>query len=263
MELEKKYARHLVLEGIGEAGQKKLLSSSVLVVGAGGLGSAVLPYLAAAGIGRIGICDGDRVELTNLQRQVIHTAFSVGEPKVLSAAKRLREINPSLVTELFDFRLDAENAAAVLAGYDVVVDCTDGFGSKYLVNDVCAAEGKPFVHGGVLRFSGQVMSCVPGETPCLRCVLGDPPQNAQTCAEVGVLGAAVGVVGCIQAAEAVKLLTGAGEPLFGRVLSIDTLSMNTRVTSGFERDPSCPGCGGLKSTAERSTKTQEKKQNGR
>ncbi|MBQ9545259.1 MAG: HesA/MoeB/ThiF family protein [Clostridia bacterium] len=246
MELEKRFARHLVLDGIGESGQKKLLSSSVLVVGAGGLGSAVLPYLAAAGVGRIGICDGDRVELTNLQRQVIHTSFSVGQPKVLSAAKRLKEIYPDVRVELFDFRLDLSNAPSVLSGFDAVVDCTDGFGSKYLVNDVCVRERKPFVHGGVLRFGGQVMTCVPGETPCLRCVLGDPPAHAQTCAEVGVLGAAVGVIGSIQAAEAIKLITGAGEPLFGRILTVDTLSMTTRVTGGFVRDPGCPVCSDLK-----------------
>ncbi len=245
MELASRYAGHLVLEGLGESGQKKLLASSVLVVGAGGLGSAVLPYLAAAGVGRIGICDGDRVELTNLQRQVIHTTFSLGQPKVLSAARRLREINPGVEVEIFDFRLDRDNAPAILKGFDAVVDCTDGFGSKYLVNDVCVSAKKPFVHGGVLRYGGQVMSCVPGETPCLRCVLGDPPQNAQTCAEVGVLGAAVGVMGTLQALEALKLLAGFGEPLFGRVLTFDGLTMNTRITSGFVRDPDCPACGTL------------------
>lgn len=243
MELQKRYARHLVLDGIGESGQKKLLSCAVLVVGAGGLGSAVLPYLAAAGVGKIGICDGDRVELSNLQRQVIHTTFSVGRPKVLSAAERLRSINPDAAVELYDFRLDHENAPSVLSGYDAVVDCTDGFASKYLVNDVCVAAKKPFVHGGVLRFGGQVMSCIPGKTPCLRCVLGDPPAYAQTCSEVGVLGAAVGVIGAVQAAEAIKLVTGAGEPLFGRIFTVDTLNMTSRVASGFERDPDCPVCG--------------------
>jgi len=243
-DIAQRYARHLVLKEIGLEGQKKLLSSSVLVVGAGALGSAALTYLACAGVGKLGICDGDRVELSNLQRQMIHGASSVGELKTVSARRRIAELAPWIETRLFDARLDEYNAAEILSGFDFVLDCTDSFESKFLVNDACVINGKPFCHGGAVRFGGQVMTCVPRRTPCLRCLLGGVPSRKESpsCQEVGVLGAVTGVIGSIQALEAIKYITGAGKPLLGRVLTFDGLASSARVTGPVGRDPGCAVC---------------------
>ena len=239
-----RYDRHLVLREIGPEGQGRLRSSKVLMIGAGGLGSAAGLYLAAAGVGTIGIADCDAVDLSNLQRQVIHRMDSVGKPKTASAARAIGKLNPEVEVICHDGRVTAENAQDLIESYDFILDCTDRFESKFLVNDACVLAQKPYSHAGVVRFEGQVMTYVPGQGPCLRCLLGDVPDpaDAPTCAQVGVLGAMVGVMGSIQALEAVKVLLGIGEPLVGKVWCLDGLTMKTRLAA-LPADPDCAVCG--------------------
>ncbi len=239
-----RYSRNVLLAEIGEPGQEKLFRSSALVVGAGGLGSPALLYLAAAGIGRIGVIDADRVELSNLNRQVIHTEIDVGKMKVDSASERLRAFRSDLAVERHPCALTPENALEIVGRYDVVVDGSDNFPTKYLLSDAAVACGVPLVHAGALRFGGQILTIVPGRGPCLRCLVPDipPRKDSPTCAEAGIAGAAAGVIGSWQAVEAIKLLTGAGEPLAGRLVMIDTLRGSVTTVS-VARDPSCPACG--------------------
>ncbi len=239
----KRYARHFALKEIGVKGQKKLLASSVLVIGAGGLGSPAILYLAAAGVGTIGIVDFDTVDCSNLQRQIIHQTDAVGTPKTASAGNAVRALNPDVTTRLYDCALTPDNILEVIADYDFILDCTDRFETKFLINDACVLAGKPYSHAGVVRFEGQAMTYVPGKGPCLRCLMGEVPHDAATCQSVGVLGAAVGVLGSIQAMEAVKYLTGNGDLLCGRVFSFDGLSMNVRVHRMPGADPGCAVCG--------------------
>ncbi|MBP2687155.1 MAG: ThiF [Deltaproteobacteria bacterium] len=239
-----RYSRNLLVEELGEAGQERLFSSSVLVVGAGGLGSPALLYLAAAGIGRIGVIDDDRVEITNLNRQVIHRAGAVGQWKVESAREALRAFRPDLAVDVYPEALTAGNAAALFRRYDAVVDGSDNFSTKYLCNDAAVLTRRPLVHAGVVRFGGQMLTVVPGAGPCLRCVIPriPPRKDSPGCAEAGILGAAAGVVGAWQAMEAIKLLSGAGPTPGGKLLTIDTLSNEVSCLS-VARDPSCPACG--------------------
>lgn len=239
-----RYSRHILLKEIGLRGQKRLGEGSALIVGAGGLGSPAALYLAAAGVGRIGIIDPDVVDLSNLQRQVIHATPDLGRPKVESAAQKMRAINPEVEVVPMCERLSAANAMDIIAGYDFIIDGTDNFPTKFLVNDACVLAGKPFSHAGILRFEGQLLTYVPGEGPCYRCIFEEPPAPGAvpTCSQAGVIGAVAGVVGSLQAMEAVKYLTGAGELLTGRMLTYDALKMRFREV-GLPRNPSCAVCG--------------------
>jgi len=230
-ELER-YARHIVLPEIGGAGQQRLKRARVLVIGAGGLGAPVLQYLAAAGVGTLGIVDDDTVSLSNLQRQVIHDTQSVGESKLASAERSLRRINPAVAVETHDLRIGADSAAAIVRGYDIVADGSDNFETRYAIADACAAEARPLVHAAVGRFDGSLTVLKPFETgedgrpnPSYRDLFPEPPPAGMvpSCAEAGVLGAVTGVVGTLQAMEVIKLLTGIGEPLVGRLLLYDGL----------------------------------------
>ncbi len=239
-----RYARHFVLPQIGSKGQQKLLDSSVLVIGAGGLGSAALYYLAAAGVGTIGIADGDKVDLSNLQRQIIHSTDRIGEWKTDSARESIRQLNPDVRIRLHPFYLTPDTILEALAPYDFVIDATDRFETKYLVNDACVLAGKPYVHAGVVGFRGQVMTYIPEAGSCLRCILPEiPDDQGAPCAQVGILGAAAGILGSIQAAETVKYLVQAGELLTGRVLYVDALSMEFRTLHCREKNPECSICG--------------------
>jgi len=239
-----RYSRQIILPNIGGAGQERLLSGKVLVVGAGGLGSPVGLYLAAAGVGTIGIMDGDAVDLSNLQRQVMHATADVGTPKVESARQTMTAINPDVNVITYGERFTAENAPDILREYDFVVDGTDSFGSKFLIADACHFAGKPYNHAGILGYSGQTFSVRPGETACYRCVFREPPPAGAvpTCSQAGVLGAVAGVIGTLQANEVLKFLAGVGEPLFDRMLIFDALQSSFR-TVKVRRSPSCPLCG--------------------
>jgi molybdopterin/thiamine biosynthesis adenylyltransferase/rhodanese-related sulfurtransferase len=239
-----RYARQLVMPQVGEAGQMKLREARVLCVGAGGLGSPVLLYLAAAGVGTIGIVDDDRVDLSNLQRQVLHDELWLGRPKTDSARDRLTRLNRDVNVELFQTRLTADNALDLVRGWDVVVDGTDNFQTRYLINDACVLLGVPNVHGAILHFDGQVAVYGHDGGPCYRCLHPSPPPPhlAPSCAEAGVIGAVCGVVGSIQAVEVVKLLLNAGTCLSGRMWSIDLLYGEVRALK-VRRDPSCAVCG--------------------
>jgi molybdopterin/thiamine biosynthesis adenylyltransferase len=239
-----RYSRNILVEEIGAAGQEKLSAASVLVVGAGGLGSPALFYLAAAGIGRLGVVDGDRVDATNLNRQILHPAGRVGAWKTASATETLVAFRPDLKVDAYPKLLTADNACDLFGRYDAVVDGTDNFPAKYLCNDAAVATGTPLVHAGVLRFGGQLLAIVPGKGPCLRCLLPDLPsvEDSVGSARVGIVGAAAGILGAWQAMEALKLIAGAGEPLCGRLLTIDALNGTAHVTP-VPRDPECPACG--------------------
>ena len=239
----KRYVRHFALKEIGIGGQKKLLAAKVLVIGAGGLGSPAILYLAAAGIGTLGIVDFDTVDASNLQRQIIHTTEAIGTPKTLSAENAVKALNPDCMVKRYDVPLTPDNIMEIITEYDFILDCTDRFETKFLINDACVLARKPYVHAGVVRFEGQAMTYVPGKGPCLRCLMGDVPHDAVTCKDVGVLGAAVGVLGSIQALEAVKYLTGAGDLLCGKILTFDGLTMNVRVHSISHADTECAVCG--------------------
>jgi adenylyltransferase/sulfurtransferase len=229
---------------VGEAGQARMLESKVLLVGAGGLGCPAGLYLAAAGVGTLGIADFDVVDLSNLQRQVLHTNDSVGTPKTESAEKRIRALNPDVKVVRHDQRLDSSNVMDILAPYDLVVDGCDNFSTKYLINDAAVLAGKTSVYGSIFRFEGQVSVFTPRQGPCYRCLFPEPTPSemAPSCDEAGVLGVLPGVVGLIQATEAVKLLLGKGEPLRGRLLTYDALAMTFREYK-VRRDPKCAVCG--------------------
>ncbi len=239
-----RYSRHLLMPEIGLAGQQALADGKVLIIGAGGLGSPAAMYLAAAGVGTIGIADADEVDITNLQRQVIHTTADIGKPKVQSAKETMLALNPDITVNTYQYFVDSTNIAELIREYDFVLDCTDNFSAKYLINDACVMEGKPFSHAGILRFSGQLLTYVPDKGPCFRCLfrLPPPPEMVPTCREAGVVGAMPGVVGCLQAVEAIKYLTGAGELLTGRMMTVDTLTMEFH-TIELPQDETCPVCG--------------------
>ena len=239
-----RYHRQLILPELGAAGQEKLRNASVFVVGAGGLGSPAALYLAAAGVGRIGLADADRVEVSNLHRQILHGTDDVGERKTVSARARLAALNPGVEVVEHSVRLTSENGLDILAGWDVVVDGSDNFPTRYLVNDACVLLGIPLVYGAIFRFDGQASVFGAEGGPCYRCLFRDPPPPGLVpdCAEAGVLGALPGIVGSIQAAEAIKLIVGIGDPLIGRLLLIDALGAEYR-TLEIRRDPDCPVCG--------------------
>jgi sulfur-carrier protein adenylyltransferase/sulfurtransferase len=241
----RRYARHIILPGIGGEGQRKLMEASVLVIGAGGLGSPAAMYLAAAGVGTIGLVDFDRVELSNLQRQLLHDTDDVGRPKVDSARERLAELNPNVDVRTHPVLLSSENAFEVLGDYDVVVDGTDNFPVRYLVNDASQMLGKPLVYGSIYQWEGQASVFLPGpNTPCYRCLFPEPPPpgTVPSCAEGGVFGVLPGIIGSIQAVEAIKLVLGVGESLAGTLVLYD--AMRNEFTSVKLRwDPDCPVCG--------------------
>jgi molybdopterin/thiamine biosynthesis adenylyltransferase/rhodanese-related sulfurtransferase len=239
-----RYHRHLLLPEVGEAGQMKLLDAKVLLLGAGGLGSPAALYLAAAGVGTIGIIDMDVVDASNLQRQILHNLDRVGMRKVDSARITLEAINPDLKVKTYDTRLGADNILDIIDGYDVIVDGTDNFPTRYLVNDAALLKRIPVVHGSIFRFEGQITVFNPYVGPCYRCMIPEPPpaELAPSCAEAGVLGVLPGIVGSIQAVEAIKLLLELGDPLVGRLLTYDALDQSFR-TFKVRRDPSCPSCG--------------------
>ena len=239
-----RYDRHIRLPEIGEGGQRTLLDSRVLIVGAGGLGSPAALYLAAAGVGTLGLVDHDRVDLTNLQRQVLHSTRTVGNPKVESGRDTIRALNPDVSVEALDLRLSAANALDILDGYDIIIDGADNFPTRYLINDASIHLQVPVVHGSVFRFEGQVSLFDPAEGPCYRCLFPEPPapELAPNCEEAGVLGVLPGVVGTLQAAEAIKWLVGVGESLVGRLLTLDILSQRFRILR-FGENPDCPACG--------------------
>jgi molybdopterin/thiamine biosynthesis adenylyltransferase/rhodanese-related sulfurtransferase len=239
-----RYHRHLLLPEVGEAGQQKLLDSKVLLLGAGGLGSPAALYLAAAGVGTIGIVDMDAVDESNLQRQILHNLDRIGDRKVDSAKKTLVGLNPDVNVVGFDTRLGAENVLDIIDGYDVIIDGADNFPTRYLVNDASLVKKIPVVHGSIFRFDGQATVFKPYDGPCYRCLFPEPPpaDMAPSCAEAGVLGVLPGIIGSIQAMETIKLLLGLGEPLVGRLLAYDAMDESFR-TFKVPRDPSCPACG--------------------
>jgi molybdopterin/thiamine biosynthesis adenylyltransferase/rhodanese-related sulfurtransferase len=239
-----RYQRHLLLPEVGEKGQQKLLESKVLMLGAGGLGSPSSMYLAAAGVGNIGIIDMDVVDASNIQRQILHNLDRVGERKVDSAKKTLTALNPDLNVATYDVRLGADNILDIIDGYDIIVDGTDNFPTRYLVNDAALLKKIPVVHGSIFRFEGQVTIFDPYNGPCYRCMIPEPPpaELAPSCAEAGVLGVLPGIVGSIQALETLKMLLNLGETLVGRLLAFDALEESFR-TFKVRRDPACPACG--------------------
>lgn len=241
----KRYHRNIQLQGVGEEGQLKLLHSSVLVVGAGGLGSPVAYYLAAAGIGRLGLADADVVDHSNLQRQILHRTTDLGKLKVVSAQEKLQALNPDIQVEIYPFRIDSVNIQELVQQYDIIVDATDNLESRYVLNEACVTAGKPFIYGGVLAMVGQAMTILPGEGPCFRCIFREAPApgTVKTTDDIGILGAVAGIIGTIQAAEAVKYLLGQGDLLVGRMLTMDARSMQFQEVE-VGRDPNCPECGG-------------------
>src|SRR5882672_1597393 len=243
-EQRERYKRHLLLAGVGPEGQTALLSSSALVIGAGGLGCPAALYLAAAGVGRIGIVDFDRVDASNLQRQILYASEDVGARKTEVAARKLRALNPDVEVRLHEVKLDASNASEIFVGYDVVLDGTDTFPSRYLASDVCVWQHKPLVSGSVTRFEGQVAVFDARRGPCYRCLFPEPPppELAPNCAEAGVLGVLPGVIGVLQAIEALKIIVGFGTPLVGKLLVYDALAMAFQ-TFRVPKDPDCAVCG--------------------
>jgi sulfur-carrier protein adenylyltransferase/sulfurtransferase len=239
-----RYSRHLIMPEVGMEGQQKLKAARVLCIGAGGLGSPLALYLAAAGVGTMGIVDFDVVDYTNLQRQIIHTTADVGRPKLDSAADKLKAINPFLTLKTFNTRLSSENALELFRDFDIVADGTDNFPTRYLVNDACVLTGKPNVYGSIFRFEGQASVFATKDGPCYRCLYPEPPPPGlvPSCAEGGVLGILPGLVGVMQATETIKLILGAGEPLVGRLLLIDALGMKFRELK-LRKNPDCPACG--------------------
>ncbi len=239
-----RYSRHLIMPEVGMDGQIKLKSAKVLCIGAGGLGSPLALYLAAAGVGTMGIVDFDVVDFTNLQRQIIHSTADVGRPKLQSAAEKIKAINPFVNVKPFETRLTSANALELFRDFDMVVDGTDNFPTRYLVNDACVLTGKPNVYGSIFRFEGQVSVFATKEGPCYRCLYPEPPPPGlvPSCAEGGVLGILPGLVGLMQATEAIKLILGVGEPLIGRLVLVDALGMKFRELK-LRKNPDCPVCG--------------------
>lgn len=242
-EQRRRYNRHLILEGFGREAQEKLLQAKVLLVGAGGLGSPVALYLAAAGVGTIGVVDGDSVSITNLQRQVLHSTKDINRPKVEVACERIEAINPDVYVRTYELFLNEANAMKLIEPYDFVIDGTDNFATKYLVNDACVMQGKAFTMGGISKYSGQLMTHVPGSA-CYRCLFPEPPakQDVETCAMVGVLGSIAGMLGTVQATECIKYLAGVGQLLTNSMLTFDALSMQWQ-RFDFNQRPSCELCG--------------------
>ena len=239
-----RYGRHLIIPEVGLEGQRRLKSASVLIIGAGGLGSPLAFYLTAAGVGRIGIVDFDVVDLSNLQRQILHTTKDVGRSKLESAREKLESLNPNVKIETYEMRLTSENALDLIKEYDIVVDGTDNFPTRYLVNDACVFLKKPNVYGSIFRFEGQVSVFYADKGPCYRCLYKEPPPPGlvPSCAEGGVLGVLPGIIGTIQALETIKLILGIGEPLIGKLLLFDALRMKFRELK-LRKDPECPVCG--------------------
>lgn len=240
----KRYARNIVLPEVGGKGQRKLLSSRVLVVGNGGLGSPCAYYLAAAGVGHIGLVDGDVADLTNLQRQILHWTPDLGKPKPQSAKEKLTRLNPDVEVTTYCEWLNPENAVRIIRDYDVVVDATDNFPARYLMNDVCVLLGKPMVHGSIFRMEGQASVFWAAKGPCYRCLYPSPPPPGAvpSCAQAGVLGSVAGLIGCLEATETIKILLGAGETLVGRLVLFNGLNMEFTEVS-LKKNPSCPACG--------------------
>ena len=240
----KRYSRHLIMPEVGVEGQEKLINSSVLCIGAGGLGSPLALYLAAAGVGHLGVLDFDVVDFSNLQRQIIHSEKTIGELKVESAKKRILELNSDIEVTTYNEMLTSENAMEIIKDYDVIVDGTDNFATRYLVNDSCVLLGKPNVYGSIFRFEGQVSVFDAKKGPCYRCLYPEPPPPGMvpSCAEGGVLGILPGIIGTLQAAETVKLIIEKGNPLIGRLLFLDVLKMQPREMK-LRKDPNCPICG--------------------
>jgi len=244
-----RYKRNIMLAEVGLEGQRQLLQAKVLVVGAGGLGSPVLLYLAAAGVGTLGVIDGDRVDLSNLQRQIVHGRKDIGRPKGESARERMTMLNPEVQLEVYGERLTKKNGPELLDRYDFVVEATDNFESKFLVNDLCLQAGVPFCHGGILEFSGQILTVIPGQSACYRCIFTkEPPQEvARSCSQAGVLGAVAGVIGSLQAVETLKYLTSSGELLVDTLLTYDALTARFRQVEVRKRE-SCRCCGAANSS---------------
>ena len=238
-----RYSRHIILQNVGVEGQQKIMEGKVLIVGAGGLGSPVALYLAAAGVGTLGIIDGDIVDLTNLQRQIIHFTADVDKAKVISAKEKIRQLNSDVNVITYHELLTSDNIAEIIKDYDFIVDGTDNFPVKFLINDACVLGGKPFSHGGILRFEGQTMTYTPGNA-CYRCVfrMPPPPNAVPTCSQAGVLGSVAGILGTIQATEVLKFLTGTGDLLTNRLLIFQALQMEFRTTR-VKRNDNCPVCG--------------------
>lgn len=240
----RRYSRHIILKEVGGIGQQKLLEAKVLLVGAGGLGSPCAYYLAAAGVGNIGIIDADVVELSNLQRQILHKTSDIGRLKVDSAKETMVSLNPGVSVNTYPERLTTENILPIFADYEIIVDGSDNFPTRYLINDACVMLGKPNVHGSIFRFEGQATVFKPPEGPCYRCLYPEPPpaDMVPSCQEAGVLGVLPGIIGTIQAIETIKLIVGKGEPLVGRLLLFDALTMDFREVR-LKKDNHCPVCG--------------------
>lgn len=237
-----RYRRHILLDEIGIEGQERIAASNVLIVGAGGLGSPVITYLAAAGVGHIGVVDGDIVELSNLQRQVVFSTFDLGRKKAVAAGERIKEINPDVRVEVYDEFLSLENAGDLIGQYDFVCEGSDNYATKLLVNDTCVKKGKPFTIGSLSRFEGQVMTHTDGSA-CWRCLYGAAPElDEKEPVELGVLGSVPGIIGAVEATEAIKFIVGSGKLLTNRLLSFNALTMETNVFE-FGRNPACPLCG--------------------
>lgn len=239
----RRYSRHILLRDIGGKGQRKLLGASVLLIGTGGLGSPAALYLAAAGVGKLGLVDFDVVDISNLQRQILHHTHDLGRPKVQSATETIHDINPDVEVVPHNVKLSSENAFEIIAGYDIVVDCCDNFSTRYLVNDACVLKGKPNVHGSIFLFHGMATTFVPGKG-CYRCLYPQPPPPGvmPSCQEVGVIGVLPGIIGVIQATEAIKLILGIGEPLAERLVFYDALAMEFKEVR-YRRNLQCPVCG--------------------
>jgi adenylyltransferase/sulfurtransferase len=239
-----RYSRHIILPEVGGKGQRKLLDSKVFLVGAGGLGSPAAFYLAAAGIGKIGISDNDDVDFSNLQRQILHSTKDVGHPKVQSAKDTLEDLNPDIEVVPYAMRLNSENIIDIIKDYDVILDGSDNFPTRYLVNDACVMLGKPLSHGSIFRFDGQATTILPGQGPCYRCLYETPPPPdlVPSCQEAGVLGVIAGIIGVIQATEVIKLVLGKGNLLNGKLLLYDSLNMDFKKLN-IHRNPACPMCG--------------------
>lgn len=239
-----RYERQMLLEGFGEEGQKKLMSAKVLIIGAGGLGSPIALYLAGAGIGTIGIADADEVSISNLHRQIAHSSQNVGKNKAESAKESMQALNALVEVITYPYLITEENAEEIIGQYDFIIDAVDNFEGKFLISDTCVKIGKPFCHGGILAYKGQVMTYVPGKGPCYRCIFEEVPEEGSvaTCRQVGVLGSIAGIIGSIQAAEAIKYFVGVGQLLTGKMYIVDGLTMETRIIKIPNESIDCPIC---------------------
>lgn len=244
-EQTERYSRHIILKEVGSDGQKKLLSSKIIIIGAGGLGSPAAMYLAASGVGTIGIADADKVELSNLQRQIIHSSKDLGKAKVLSAKETIEAMNPDIKVNAYHTFVTSQNIFDLIKDYDFIIDCTDNFSSKFLINDACVIAEKPFSHAGIIQFKGQLMTYVPGKSPCYRCIFKNPPpkDTENIRAKTGIIGAVPGIIGTLQAMEAIKYILGVGELLTGYLLTYDALSMEFRKVKLPSKVDDCAVCG--------------------